>query len=221
MACEKVEKKRLAPRGGFMGEYTGDVKDGLPHGTGEFFSNETNQYILDYKYVGEWQDGKTHGKGTQTWGNDMKYEGEFKNGFFDGYGVRTWPSGGTPVVATFKDGGKFEGEHKENKEHGKGKHTKEDGTYFEGEYDDGKAVKGVIKYANGEKYTGEVQNIGPAQGLPRRNGKGKMEYENGEIWEGNWQNGIREGEGELQKSDGTKVRGIWETDDLKEALDEA
>jgi len=38
--------------------YTGEIKDGLPHGKG------TATFADGEKYVGEYKDGKRHGKGT-------------------------------------------------------------------------------------------------------------------------------------------------------------
>ena len=41
-------------------------------------------------YVGEYQNGKRHGKGTYTWSNGDKYIGDFKNGKFNGEGIKTY-----------------------------------------------------------------------------------------------------------------------------------
>ena len=38
------------------------------------------------KYVGEYKDGKYHGKGTYTYFDEAKYIGEFKDGKMHGYG---------------------------------------------------------------------------------------------------------------------------------------
>ena len=41
------------------------------HGTASWADGE--------KYVGEWRNGKRHGKGTKVWANGRKYVGEWKN----------------------------------------------------------------------------------------------------------------------------------------------
>ena len=40
-----------------MGEYVGEVEDGIPNGQG------THTWPDGKKYVGEWKEGKSHGQG--------------------------------------------------------------------------------------------------------------------------------------------------------------
>ncbi len=68
------------------------------------------------KYVGEFKDGNSHGKGVHTWPDGSKYVGEHKDGKKHGQGVRTWP-----------DGDKYVGGYKNGKRHGYGVYTKADG----------------------------------------------------------------------------------------------
>jgi len=49
------------------------------------------------KYVGEFKDGKEHGKGTYTYPDGVKYEGEWKDGKEHGHGTLTTPDGFTDV----------------------------------------------------------------------------------------------------------------------------
>lgn len=46
-----------------------------------------------FKYEGEWEHNKKHGKGTLLLGDGGKVTGTFKNGEIMGPGVRTWPNG--------------------------------------------------------------------------------------------------------------------------------
>ena len=46
-------------------------------------------------YVGEWKNGKTHGKGVCTTPSGNKYVGEFKDGKFHGQGTLIKPDGTT------------------------------------------------------------------------------------------------------------------------------
>jgi hypothetical protein len=44
------------------------------------------------------------------------------------------------------------------------------------------------------------------------NGKGRLTYENGDVYEGNFDNDLREGWGVFIHADGTKYEGQWEMD---------
>ena len=67
-----------------------------------------------------------------------------------------------------------------------------------------------IKYPNGRVYEGEVDVAG------KRHGKGKLTLKDGEIQEGNWEEGLPHGEGfkvtlaDGGTREGTKVDGKWE-----------
>ena len=52
------------------------------------------------------------------------------------------------------------------------------------------------------------------------NGFGVYYYNKGEIYVGNWKNGLREGYGTLTTQDGTEKRGIWEEGELTEPMDQ-
>ncbi|NQY73563.1 MAG: hypothetical protein HRT90_02250 [Candidatus Margulisbacteria bacterium] len=71
-------------------EYTGDLKDGLPHGEG--IAKYNKEYNNGGTYTGEFKDGKRHGHGTYAidcnkhLGTTQTYSGEWKNGQRDGYG---------------------------------------------------------------------------------------------------------------------------------------
>ena len=54
-------------------KYTGDVKNGKPHGLGIFL------HPNGYKYVGSWKDGRRNGKGTMTYTDGSKFVGEYKD----------------------------------------------------------------------------------------------------------------------------------------------
>jgi len=73
-------------------KYVGEWKDGKWHGQGTF-TNPSGD-----KYVGEWKDNKTNGQGTYTYANGTNYVGEFKSGMKHGQGTYTYP------VGTVKEG---------------------------------------------------------------------------------------------------------------------
>ncbi len=61
---------------------------------------------------------------------------------------------------------------------------------------------GIYKFNNGEKYEGEYKN-----GI--KNGKGKYTFSNGDIYEGEYKNGLRDGEGDYIYKNGDKFTGLW------------
>ena len=65
--------------------------------------------------------------------------------------------------------------------------------------------KEELKYMeDGSKYLGYIENKLP-------NGKGRMEYPDGEVYEGDWKEGIRHGEfGRNEYTDGSLYEGSWD-----------
>jgi len=63
------------------GLYTGEIKNGLPHGHGICTWPNGN------KYVGQWENGKQNGSGMLLYRNGNRYEGSFKNGKISGTGA--------------------------------------------------------------------------------------------------------------------------------------
>jgi small GTP-binding protein len=53
----------------------------------------------------------------------------------------------------------------------------------------------------------------------KKNGFGKMNYGNGDIYEGNWKDDLRDGEGTLINNNGDKYYGIWKNDVLNEKIE--
>ena len=64
--------------------YVGEYKDGKYHGKGTYTFGK-GEFEGD-KYEGEYKDGKYHGKGTYTSSNGDKYIGEYKDGLDNGKG---------------------------------------------------------------------------------------------------------------------------------------
>lgn len=70
-----------------VGEYFGEVKNGIADGHGII------TYSKGYKYEGEFQNGKKEGLGTYTFANGDKYEVEFKSDKKVGLGTYTFTNG--------------------------------------------------------------------------------------------------------------------------------
>lgn len=73
-------------------KYVGEWKDGKMHGQGTVTFGENSQWAGD-KYVGEWKDGERTGQGTYTYANGDKYVGEFKDSARHGQGTYTYVGG--------------------------------------------------------------------------------------------------------------------------------
>ena len=66
------------------GLYSGDMQDGLPHGTGVFSSS--NSEGTGWVYEGEWSKGHMQGEGTTTFETGYKETGWYENDYLTGQG---------------------------------------------------------------------------------------------------------------------------------------
>lgn len=69
--------------------YTGEMKDGLPHGKGKLVWDKGTVY------EGDFENGIACGQGTIRWSNGAHYVGSVKNWAMDGHGTYTYPNGTT------------------------------------------------------------------------------------------------------------------------------
>ena len=104
------------------------------------------------KYVGEWQNNKSHGQGTQIWANGDKYVGEWQNDKRTGQGTHTWANGD-----------KYIGEWQNDNRTGQGTYTWGDGEWagdkYVGEFKNGsRHGRGTYTYADGRKEVGTFKN---------------------------------------------------------------
>jgi len=82
------------------------------------------------KYVGEWENGVSHGQGTFTYVSGSKHIGKYKDGYRNGQGT-----------FTYAKGDKYVGGYKEGKKHGYGVYTWADGETKEGIWKNGRLNK--------------------------------------------------------------------------------
>ena len=115
--------------------------------------------------------------------NNPQYKGEVKreyiiygDGFPEGLGSLTYP-----------DGGKYEGEFKDSKEHGQGTYTfgkgKWEGDKYVGEFKDGMYHgQGTYTWSDGRKYVGEWKYGKPLNGIEYdKNGNVTSKFVNGKF----------------------------------------
>ncbi len=168
----------------YNGEYKEDKdKTKILHGRGEYSSS-------DFRYNGEFKDGKKQGRGVYEWKNGMRFEGDFANDSPNGRGI--W---------LFATGDKYEGEVKNSEITGKGVFITKSGDKIDGSFNNAKA-NGRVQYAfaNGDKYDGDM-----AQG--QMTGKGVYVTKLGDRTEANFVDGRAEGKGTYYFSTGDRYEG--------------
>lgn len=155
-----------------------------------------------WTYIGEYRDGRKHGKGVLTTTirslytgepvGQKVYEGDFANGIPNGRG-------------TIKDykGDVYEGQITHYEPNGKGIIKFVNGIIYEGDFIKGvRTGKAVIKWPNGVSYEGDVLS-------GNRHGFGKTTFPNGDVHEGEYRDDNFNGQGIFKWSDGRVYEGIF------------
>ena len=139
-----------------------------------------------------------HGNGVKFFEDDSKLKGFFIDGISNGPGTFYLSNG-----LKLKKGHFFH-----DLLNGFGKLYYQNGRlYYEGNFLNDNFENEGIEYTNiGKKsYIGSYKN-----GL--YNGFGIKLYDNNDVYEGNWEDGLKHGEGKLKKEDGSYLDGLWQTD---------
>ncbi|MDF2939389.1 MAG: repeat-containing protein 1 [Gammaproteobacteria bacterium] len=127
--------------------YTGDIKDGKPHGNGILIYSATNAFKRK-RYEGEFIDGIPHGQGYILYSNGDEFRGEIENNKLSGKGV-----------CKNVDGKRYEGMFENGKYHGEGVMTFPNFDVYTGEWRDNKANgRGKLTYRDGTSKVGEWRN---------------------------------------------------------------
>lgn len=67
-------------------QYIGQYENDTPHGFGIYMYPTNSEKLKEQKYIGYWENGKMHGKGTLYWNGDLTWTGVFKEGKrFEGF----------------------------------------------------------------------------------------------------------------------------------------
>ena len=160
-------------------KYIGEVVNNKRHGEGVFYANNRD----NLSYEGDWQKDLYHGNGVLTkydWSTSYAYVGEFKDGKRHGKGYESWHNS-----RQFYTSLKYEGEWKNDKRHGKGKNWCYDHFLsnlrltYEGEWQYGKCHgRGTSYHTNGKKeYEGQWKNDQKEGYGILYNDKGVKQYE--------------------------------------------
>ena len=158
--------------------YKGDLKDDKRDGKGKM------TYLNGDVYEGDWKDDKLDGTGKMIYANDDKYEGNWKEDKRDGQGKMTYEIYESKLVAPDIQGQKQQVD-----------------TYkvLDGKWEDDTFIEGTSILTDGSIYKGEfgklVDIVDTSKDTDKVsqaiffNGKGIMNYENGDVYEGDWKNG--------------------------------
>jgi hypothetical protein len=141
--------------------------------------DNVREFVYEKVYYGNWSKGKQHGHGKYKNKDGLTYVGEWYMGLRHGKGTSTHPKNGT-----------YTGEHVRNRFCGYGK-----------------LEKAHVSRREHYVYEGLFQKS-------KKHGHGKQTLYNSnntmiDIYEGDWNNGIRCGKGSMIKCDGTKYFGEW------------
>ena len=137
-------------------------------------------------YEGDYVEGQRAGKGKAIWSDGTVYEGDWVEGSRTGKGKYFWPNGDI-----------YEGMFKDGLEHGYGTTTLQDGTSSFGIYD-----MGTLLDVDGLCIEGNCLN-----------GRGKYINNLGELYEGKWSDGKRNGIGTLTNVlENTSKKSLWGND---------
>ncbi|TNV82428.1 hypothetical protein FGO68_gene4340 [Halteria grandinella] len=167
--------------------YEGDFKDGKRNGAGTYWHAASRDV-----YDGNWLNNQESGSGVLKFGDGGLYEGEFSEGKFHGKGNYTYP-----------DGRRYEGEWAGGKPHGQGVYYYTTGDKVYRTYSEGK-LNGRQKYLFSHTGVWETLYM-DADG--KQTGPGKRLYPNGDIYDGEYVESKKHGEGILtRKKDGSKER---------------
>ncbi len=141
-------------------------------------------------YIGEYQSGKRENIGIFYYANGDKYKGEWKNDSMSGSGILTCKD----TVRWCPNTVKYIGEWKNNIKSGEGKcYDSVENLIYWGLFVNDKPIETYplerkrVNYYNGY-YDGTLKE-------DKYHGYGKREFLNGDIYEGEWKNGRREGKG--------------------------
>lgn len=142
------------------------------------------------KYWGNFRRDKIEGEGEFIWSNGYYYKGSIKNGIFNGKGQLKG-----------SNGSRYNGEFLNGWYHGKGKFTW-------GDTGSNSNANNKNKNNYQESYTGQYVK-------GKKQGKGQYQFENGDLFIGNFENNVANGKGEYE-TNWEIVTGVWENGEIKE-----
>jgi len=198
------------------GVYVGEWKAGLRNGEG------METMVDGQVYKGTFKNGKREGNATllEKYAGKMIYRGQWVDDEYHGEGVvvdRYRSSASSQVVQVLN----WEGQFESGKKHGYGVMSNEiERSEWKGNWNHDRPVSGKwrIRHADGSIFSGHAEVLDGY--LPRDRvlaipeGFGTFKYANGDVYIGNFEYGIRSGNGSCQfASTGENYEGAWKNDE--------
>ena len=157
-------------------------------------------------YIGDFKNNLRHGIGICYYFNGSEYKGAWQGDKQHGNGALTYSDG--RIRSGFWSENIYQGSSVSDitvKTGGPQPPTSKVNEKLEGcQSGNCKNGRGIYLYADGNIYEGDFEN-----GLP--NGTGKISYANGDVYEGEIEKGSLHGKGMMISANGNKVQGIWES----------
>ena len=163
--------------------YRGGFQGALLHGKGEYVAK-------NFRYEGEFREGRKEGQGTYVWANGNRYEGPFAADAPNGVGKYS-----------FANGDVYTGEIRDGALTGRGTYVSKSGDALEGTFVNG-TIQGVgtQRFASGDRYEGEFKD-------GRASGKGRYLGADGHRVEGEFVDGLPHGKGVHSFANGDRYEG--------------
>ena len=163
--------------------------------TRKILATKRNLKDINVGYLGDYLNGKMHGKGSYKFADGTMYTGYFKNDQIHGNGRMKYINGDSYI-----------GEFVNGKINGQGTYSFSSGDKYEGTFKDGlKTGSGTFFYSNGDKYIGQWKD-------DKKHGQGTLTWANGDKYVGDFVDGNFHGKGTYYWKDGGNWSGIWEND---------
>lgn len=202
-----AQRRRPAKKIAGGASYTGDMANGIPHGTGtlklpareqqavsaapEKADTQKKEAAIDLRtFLSQWNYDRREGAAAAI----EEYTGEWQRGVPVRKGIFIW-----------SDGDRYSGGFAGRKKQGYGTYRYVHGTRYQGQWADDRANgEGMIVWTNGDRYTGGWKN-------DRREGKGTYIWNSGIKYTGQWKDDAMEGHGKISWTDGNSYDGEWKS----------
>jgi hypothetical protein len=193
------------------GRYCGELRNGIPHGLGKFFSKDGSWFNVGVFFEGtlcgqgmcvmfdgscfegQWKNNQRHGDGACSWLSGSQYCGQWVNDVRTGHGVFKW-----------LNGDQYTGEFLRGKMHGSGclLFGLSGNTYNGAWVANHRIGLGTHTRCDGHVYAGHFQ-------ADQYHGRGVMTYPNGDRFEGEWSGGLKNGTGTMKYATKGTYTGQW------------
>ena len=193
------------------GSYDGFWKNGLKHGYGSYVWTDIGRYI------GNWENDTMSGYGEYFGDNGNNQYGEFKNGKLNGLGYKldneVWSrgyftNGELTNSYEFVSNNVTEGCVAGDCQNKFGKYEWANGDYFVGFFKNGNLYLGYYKFASGNSYNGYFNS------QAKYDRTGIFTFEDGALYNGQWEDGKYNGRGYFHDADLNQKIGVWKDGEL-------